>query len=178
MTGISSTALPRRSSKSGMATPSSIREPTRSFVGKRRRPKPSGRQAPRTARTASPLSDASHGAANRRAIGVQPSQPQRRASRRKPRCAKADERWRHAGHGSRSWNRRLRIGNRRSRSSRHRWRRPASTTTSTPPRPLIDRHQALMWEVGDLMHEWEELQMTETECLLQPGPAPGTSRHH
>jgi ATP-binding cassette, subfamily F, member 3 len=25
-------------------------------------------------------------------------------------------------------------------------------------RPLIDQHQALMWEVGDLMHEWEELQ--------------------
>ena len=24
--------------------------------------------------------------------------------------------------------------------------------------PLIDRHQALMWELGDLMHEWEDLQ--------------------
>jgi ATP-binding cassette subfamily F protein 3 len=24
--------------------------------------------------------------------------------------------------------------------------------------PVIDRHQALMWEVGQLMHEWEELQ--------------------
>ncbi|MSO56431.1 MAG: ABC transporter ATP-binding protein [Acidobacteria bacterium] len=24
--------------------------------------------------------------------------------------------------------------------------------------PLIDRHQALMWEVGDLMHRWEKLQ--------------------
>ncbi len=24
--------------------------------------------------------------------------------------------------------------------------------------PLVDRHQALMWEVGDLMHQWEELQ--------------------
>ncbi len=23
----------------------------------------------------------------------------------------------------------------------------------------IDRHQALMWEVGDLMHQWEELQI-------------------
>ncbi|HSL24376.1 MAG TPA: ABC-F family ATP-binding cassette domain-containing protein [Vicinamibacterales bacterium] len=23
-------------------------------------------------------------------------------------------------------------------------------------RPVIDRHQALMWEVGDLMHQWEE----------------------
>jgi ATP-binding cassette subfamily F protein 3 len=24
--------------------------------------------------------------------------------------------------------------------------------------PVIDRHQGLMWEVGDLMHQWEELQ--------------------
>ena len=24
--------------------------------------------------------------------------------------------------------------------------------------PLIDRHQTLMWELGDLMHQWEELQ--------------------
>ena len=24
--------------------------------------------------------------------------------------------------------------------------------------PIIDRHQTLMWEVGDLMHHWEELQ--------------------
>ena len=27
--------------------------------------------------------------------------------------------------------------------------------------PLIDRHQALMWEVGDLMHQWEALQTME-----------------
>ena len=23
--------------------------------------------------------------------------------------------------------------------------------------PVIDRHQTLMWELGDLMHQWEEL---------------------
>ena len=28
-------------------------------------------------------------------------------------------------------------------------------------KPIIDRHQALMWEVGDLMHQWEQLQQTE-----------------
>ncbi len=28
--------------------------------------------------------------------------------------------------------------------------------------PIIDRHQSLMWEVGDLMHQWEVLQ-TETK---------------
>jgi len=28
--------------------------------------------------------------------------------------------------------------------------------------PIIDRHQALMWEVGDLMHRWEELQRSLT----------------
>jgi hypothetical protein len=26
--------------------------------------------------------------------------------------------------------------------------------------PVIDRHQALMWKVGDLMHKWEELHTT------------------
>ena len=26
--------------------------------------------------------------------------------------------------------------------------------------PLIDRHQALMWEVGDLIRQWEALQET------------------
>jgi ATP-binding cassette subfamily F protein 3 len=26
--------------------------------------------------------------------------------------------------------------------------------------PIVDRHQALMWQVGDLMHQWEELQST------------------
>ena len=31
-------------------------------------------------------------------------------------------------------------------------------------RQVIDRHQALMWEVGDLMHQWEELQ-AEIEAL-------------
>jgi uncharacterized coiled-coil protein SlyX len=24
--------------------------------------------------------------------------------------------------------------------------------------PIVDRHQALMWTVGDLMHQWEQLQ--------------------
>ncbi len=32
--------------------------------------------------------------------------------------------------------------------------------------PLIDRHQALMWELGELMHQWEELQ----EVSYSPAP--------
>jgi ATP-binding cassette subfamily F protein 3 len=28
--------------------------------------------------------------------------------------------------------------------------------------PIIDKHQALMWKVGDLMHQWEELQSTSS----------------
>jgi uncharacterized coiled-coil protein SlyX len=28
----------------------------------------------------------------------------------------------------------------------------------TAAQPTIDRHQSLMWEVGRLMHQWEELQ--------------------
>jgi ATP-binding cassette subfamily F protein 3 len=33
----------------------------------------------------------------------------------------------------------------------------------TAAQPVIDRHQALMWEVGDLMHRWEELQATAAD---------------
>ena len=29
-------------------------------------------------------------------------------------------------------------------------------------KPVIDRHQALMWEVGDLMSQWEALQQTDS----------------
>jgi hypothetical protein len=28
-------------------------------------------------------------------------------------------------------------------------------------KPIVDRHQALMWEIGDLMHQWEELHQTK-----------------
>jgi ATP-binding cassette subfamily F protein 3 len=34
--------------------------------------------------------------------------------------------------------------------------------------PQIDRHQALMWEVGDLMHRWEELQKRLTPLTETP----------
>jgi ATP-binding cassette subfamily F protein 3 len=34
--------------------------------------------------------------------------------------------------------------------------------------PVIDRHQALMWEVGDLMHQWEELQAATTASAHEP----------
>jgi len=33
----------------------------------------------------------------------------------------------------------------------------------TGAQPVIDRHQALMWQVGDLMQQWEELQSILTE---------------
>ena len=34
----------------------------------------------------------------------------------------------------------------------------------TGAQPVIDRHQALMWQVGDLMHQWEELQSLPIEA--------------
>jgi ATP-binding cassette subfamily F protein 3 len=36
--------------------------------------------------------------------------------------------------------------------------RPGFYDDREAARPLIDRHQALMWEVGDLMNQWEALQ--------------------
>jgi hypothetical protein len=38
----------------------------------------------------------------------------------------------------------------------------------TAAQPVIDRHQALMWQVGDLMHQWEALQaMTDLASTNQ-----------
>jgi hypothetical protein len=28
-------------------------------------------------------------------------------------------------------------------------------------KPVVDKHQALMWEIGDLMHQWEQLQQSD-----------------
>jgi ATP-binding cassette subfamily F protein 3 len=38
--------------------------------------------------------------------------------------------------------------------------------------PVIDRHQALMWQVGDLMHQWEELQASaQAQPAVPPTPS-------
>jgi ATP-binding cassette subfamily F protein 3 len=39
--------------------------------------------------------------------------------------------------------------------------------------PVIDRHQSLMWQVGDLMHQWEALQ-TSADPASAAGSAPPT----
>ena len=39
---------------------------------------------------------------------------------------------------------------------------------SARSKPVIDRHQALMWEVGDLMAQWEALQNHAAEQAAQP----------
>ena len=36
--------------------------------------------------------------------------------------------------------------------------------------PVIDRHQRLMWQVGDLMHQWEELQTSEEQAAPAQSP--------
>ena len=36
-------------------------------------------------------------------------------------------------------------------------------------KPVVDRHQALMWELGDVMHRWEELH-AEAEQLQAARP--------
>jgi ATP-binding cassette subfamily F protein 3 len=43
--------------------------------------------------------------------------------------------------------------------------------------PTISRHAALMWEVGDLMHRWEELHVRKTaESPASPAPRPAPAR--
>ncbi len=39
--------------------------------------------------------------------------------------------------------------------------RPGFYDDRAAAQPVIDRHQGLMWQVGDLMHQWEALQTTE-----------------
>ena len=46
----------------------------------------------------------------------------------------------------------------RSASSKQQMAAPGFYDDRAAAQPVIDRHQALMWEVGDLMHQWEELQ--------------------
>jgi septal ring factor EnvC (AmiA/AmiB activator) len=36
-------------------------------------------------------------------------------------------------------------------------------------KPVIERHQALMWEVGDLMSQWEALQQHADESATEAG---------
>jgi len=36
-------------------------------------------------------------------------------------------------------------------------------------KPVIDRHQTLMWEVGDLMSQWEALQQHADDSATEPG---------
>ena len=42
--------------------------------------------------------------------------------------------------------------------------------------PVIERHQALMWELGDLMHQWEDLQRSRPDPQLPPTELPGDRR--
>ena len=51
-----------------------------------------------------------------------------------------------------------------------RWPPPVFTTIATAAQPVIDRHQALMWKVGDLMHQWEELQAARRPTRRRPTP--------
>ncbi|MDP7693192.1 MAG: ABC transporter C-terminal domain-containing protein, partial [Vicinamibacterales bacterium] len=54
-------------------------------------------------------------------------------------------------------------------SDREREIRTLEETMSSPgfydrreaAQPVVDRHQTLMWEVGDLMGQWEALQQTD-----------------
>jgi ATP-binding cassette subfamily F protein 3 len=39
-------------------------------------------------------------------------------------------------------------------------------------KPVIDRHQALMWEVGDLMNQWEALSTDESRAASKDAPQP------
>ena len=45
---------------------------------------------------------------------------------------------------------------------------PGFYADAAAAKPALDRHQALMWEVGDLLSQWEMLQ-AEAEALRTAG---------
>ena len=70
-------------------------------------------------------------------------------------AASAPEHAKSAGRRARGADRRTRNRDQGTRSAR--CPAPASTKTAEAADRLIDPHQALMWEVGDLMKQWEAL---------------------
>ena len=50
------------------------------------------------------------------------------------------------------------IARRPSRTSSRRWRRRTSIRDHEKSKPVLAQHQALMWEVGELLGQWEMLQ--------------------
>ena len=155
-----------------------IRAPTRSFCGSKehgrrcagasqrcRQPRPK----PRAARRRKP---GAAGAPARRAEPAQPTHPaqapqshddrkRETAERRKREKALQDA----CATGSPSSRRASPSASRRSRTRSRRWPRRASTTSTMQAKPVIDRHQALMWEVGDLLSQWEMLQGEATSFV-------------
>ena len=103
--------------------------------------------------------DAGAGARPTRAAPGRPTpQPNtRRGNASAPSKRGATGNCRPASHGSPTSKAASPTASARSPSSRPRWPRPASTSSARRRQPLIDRHQALMWEVGELMHQWEAL---------------------
>ncbi len=47
------------------------------------------------------------------------------------------------------------------RALEHQMAAPGFYDDRTAAQPVLDQHQALMWKVGDLMHQWEELQSAD-----------------
>ena len=75
--------------------------------------------------------------------------PRRARSRRRPTASAS---------ASRNWKRGLPSGKRPSKPIEASMSAPGFYDDRDAAQPLIDRHQALMWEVGDLMNQWEALQ--------------------
>ncbi len=123
------------------------------------RPRDAGAGAPRQANRARPA-----GTNGTRAADAEPRRPQATYEERKRR--EADARRVRKAHDAR----RKRIEDLESRIADREQAIKQIEAAMTAPgfydnhetaKPVIDRHQALMWEVGDLMAQWEALQHTE-----------------
>ena len=82
----------------------------------------------------------------------------RTASGRRRRRAASGRRPTRGASGSKSSRAGSPTASRRSRTSRPAMAAPGFYENHETAKPVVDRHQALMWEVGDLMSQWEALQ--------------------
>ena len=60
--------------------------------------------------------------------------------------------------GSKSWRARIADREQAIKDLEQSMSAPGFYENHEAAKPVVDRHQALMWEVGDLMSQWEALQ--------------------
>ena len=114
-----------------------------------------------------PNAEGQSASAGRRPI---PAIPRRREEARTPTARSSSAPPRRSRSGLPIWNHGSRSARRRSRSSRRMMAAPGFYDDREAAKPVIDRHQALMWEVGDLMPSGRRCRSTPPSTIRNVSP--------